>query len=66
MARSILTWDGSNLVDNAKFKYQDNDVIAKDIWLLSDDGKTLTQNAHYTSPMGEMDTKLVFAKVSAQ
>jgi len=64
--KSILTWDGSNLVDNAKFKYQDNDVIAKDIWLLSDDGKTLTQNAHYTSPMGEMDTKLVFAKVSAQ
>jgi len=64
--KSILTWEGVNLVDNAKFKFQDNDVVAKDIWILSDDGKTLTQNAHYTSTMGEMDTKFVFAKVAAQ
>jgi|SRR5580693_2706264 hypothetical protein len=64
--KSILTWEGPSLVENLKFKFQDNDVVAKDVWLLSDDGKTLTRNAHYTSPMGEMDTKFVFAKVSAQ
>src|ERR1035438_4258925 len=53
--KSILTWESSTLVDNTKLKYQDQDVLIKEIWLLSDDGKTLTQNAHYTSPMGEMD-----------
>jgi len=62
--KSILTWESSTLVDNTKLKYQDQDVTVKEIWLLSDDGKTLTQNAHYMSPMGEMDTKMVFVKVT--
>jgi len=62
--KSILTWESSTLVDNTKLKYQDQDVTVKEIWLLSDDGKTLTQNAHYTSPMGEMDTKFVYAKAT--
>jgi hypothetical protein len=62
--KSILTWESSTLVDNTKLKYQDQDVTVKEIWLLSDDGKTLTQSAHYTSPMGEMDTKMVYAKAT--
>jgi hypothetical protein len=62
--KSILTWESSTLVDNTKLKFQDQDVVVKEIWLLSDDGKTLTQNAHYTSPMGEMDTKMVYAKAT--
>ena len=62
--KSILTWESSTLVDNTKLKYQDQDVTVKEIWLLSDDGKTLTQSAHYISPMGEMDTKFVYAKAT--
>ncbi len=62
--KSTLTWESSTLVDNTKLKYQDQDVMIKEIWLLSDDGKTLTQNAHYISPMGEMDTKFVYAKAT--
>ena len=61
---SILNWEGSNLVENIKLKYQDNDVTVKDVWLLSDDGRTLTHNAHFESPMGEMDQKLVFLKIT--
>ncbi len=62
--KSILSWEGSSLAVNGKFKYQDADVTSKEVWQLSDDGKTLTQNAHYTSPMGEMDTKMVYAKAT--
>jgi hypothetical protein len=62
--KSVLSWEGSSLAVNGKFKYQDADVISKEVWLLSDDGKTLTLNAHYTSPMGEMDTKMVYAKAT--
>jgi len=62
--KSILTWESSTLVDNTKLKFQDQDVTVKEIWLLSDDGKTLTQNAHYMSPMGEMDTKMVYVKAT--
>lgn len=62
--KSILTWESSTLVDNTKLKFQDQDVTVKEIWLLSDDGKTLTQSAHYISPMGEMDTKFVYAKAT--
>jgi hypothetical protein len=62
--KSILGWESGSLVENTKLKYQDQDVTVKQVWLLSDDGKTLTQNAHYTSPMGEMDTKFVYAKAT--
>jgi hypothetical protein len=62
--KSILTWESSTLVDNTKLKFQDQDVAIKEVWLLSDDGKTLTQNAHYTSAMGEMDTKFVYVKAT--
>jgi hypothetical protein len=62
--KSILGWEGPVLVENIKLKYQDADVTVKDVWVLSDDGKTLTHSAHYESPMGEMDQKLVFAKAT--
>jgi hypothetical protein len=62
--KSILNWESSTLVDNTKLKYQDQDVTVKEIWLLSEDGKILTQNAHYVSPMGEMDTKMVYVKAT--
>jgi hypothetical protein len=60
--KSTAAWEGSNLVVNTKLKFQDNDVAIKTVWLLSDDGKTMTQNAHIASPMGEFDQKMVFEK----
>jgi len=62
--KSIMGWESATLVANGKFKYQDQDVTVKEVWKLSDDGKTLVQDAHYTSPMGEMDTKMVYAKAT--
>ncbi len=60
--KSTLAWDGPNLVVNSKLKFQDNDVTIKTTWLLSADGKTLTQMTHLTSPMGETDQKMLFEK----
>jgi hypothetical protein len=61
--KSIGGWEGNNLVVTTKLKFQDNDVEIKSVWLLSDDGKTLTQNAHITSPLGELDQKMIFEKL---
>lgn len=60
--KSTCGYEGSNLVMNTKLKFQDNDVAIKAVWLLSEDGKTMTQNAHIISPMGELDQKMVFEK----
>jgi hypothetical protein len=60
--KSIGGWEANNVVINIKLKFQDNDVAAKTTWLLSDDGKTLTQNQHLSTPMGELDQKMVFEK----
>ena len=60
--KSIGGWEANNLVVNVKLKFQDNDVEAKTTWLLSSDGKTMTQNQHLTTAMGELDQKMVFEK----
>ncbi len=60
--KSTAGWEGANMVVNTKLKFQDNDVAIKTIWLLSEDGKTMTQTAHITSPMGEFDQKMIFEK----
>lgn len=60
--KSIGGWEANNLVINVKLKFQDNDVEAKTTWLLSEDGKTMTQNQHLTTAMGELDQKMVFEK----
>ena len=60
--KSIGGWEANNLVMNVKLKFQDNDVEAKTTWLLSGDGKTLTQNQHLTTAMGELDQKMIFEK----
>lgn len=61
-AKSTARWDGSNLVVDTKLKFNDQDVRVNSVWTLSPDGKTLIQNAHLASPMGETDQKLVFEK----
>lgn len=60
--KSVATWNANNLVVNTKLQFQGSDVAIKTSWTLSDDGKTLTENAHLESPMGETDQKMVFEK----
>jgi hypothetical protein len=60
--KSIGGWEANNLVMNIKLKVQDNDVAVKATWLLSEDGKTLTQSQHLSTAMGELDQKMVFEK----
>jgi hypothetical protein len=60
--KSTAAWDANNLVVNAKLQFQGSDVSIKTTWALSDDGKTLTENVHLESPMGETDQKMVYEK----
>src|SRR5437764_3999701 len=60
--KSTAAWEGNNLIVNAKTSFNDNDITVKSSWSLSDDRKTLTQNIHFTSPMGEADQKMIFEK----
>ncbi len=60
--KSIVTWDAATLVMNSKTNFNDNEVTIKSVWSLSADGKTLTQNIHFISPMGEADQKQIFEK----
>src|SRR5579872_613539 len=62
---STLSWEGDSLVVNSKTSIQGNDITMKQVWTLSADGKTLTQNAHLAAAaLGETDQKLVFEKGS--
>ena len=61
--KSIANWDGPNLVVDTKLSFQGTDVAIKSVWILSADGKTLTQNAHLNAgPIGEADQKFIFEK----
>jgi hypothetical protein len=61
--KSKLSWDGDSLVVNSTTSLQGNDIAIKQVWTLSADGSTLTQNAHLTAAaLGETDQKLVFEK----
>ena len=61
--KNTANWEGANLVVGTKLSVQGADLAVKATWLLSDDGKTLTQSAHINAgPLGELDQKLVFEK----
>ena len=63
-AKVTAAWDAAILVVATKLnlKQMDMDIDIKSKWSLSEDGKTLTQDAHVTTPQGEMDMKFVYAK----
>jgi len=62
-AKSVANWDGPNLVVETKLSFQGTDVAIKSVWILSSDGKILTQNAHLNAgPIGEADQKFIFEK----
>jgi hypothetical protein len=55
-------WEGKTLVVDSKATFDGNDMTIHGTMVLSDDGKTLTRQAHITGPMGEGDQKLLFDK----
>ena len=60
--KSTLKWDGNALVVETKMDFQGTEVTITNRWGLSDDGKTLTVNMHFATPMGEGDAKMVYDK----
>jgi hypothetical protein len=60
--KGALTWDGDALQINSKASIQGTDIVIKDRITLGDDGKTLTDTAHVSTPQGDLDIKLVFEK----
>lgn len=61
-ATSVLKWEGSNLVITTKGKFGENDFTTVEKWELSEDGKVLTINRHFSSSFGEGDQKTVLEK----
>jgi len=59
---SIFHWDGGKLVNDSTLHVNDEDIIIKQIWILSADGNTITQKVHYDTPEGESDHTLVYEK----
>lgn len=61
--KSNANWVGPNLVVDTKLNVQGTDIAMKATWVLSPDGKTLTQNNHINAgAMGEFDQKYIFEK----
>lgn len=63
-ARSTAHWEENTLVVKTDAKFQDDPVSFQSKYTLSPDGKTLNVQGHFSGPMGEGDTKLVFNKKS--
>jgi hypothetical protein len=61
-AKSTAHWEGNTLVMHTDAKIQDDPVTIVSRYTLSPDGNTLSVQWHFSGPMGEGDTKLVFAK----
>jgi hypothetical protein len=55
-------WDGQTLVVDSKANFGGSDMTIHGTMVLSDDGKVLTRQAHFSGAMGEGDQKLVFDK----
>jgi hypothetical protein len=61
--KNSASWEGPSLVVGTKLKFQDTDVIVRSVWVLSADGKTLTETAHLVAgALGETDQTFVFEK----
>jgi hypothetical protein len=59
---STVKWDGDILLFDSKMDIQGNAMSGTDKWSLSPDGKTLTVQRHFVSPMGEGDAVIVLDK----
>ncbi len=60
--KSVAKWEGDKLVINTKGSFGGNEFSSKSTWSMSEDGKSFTVESHFTSAMGEADTRQVFDK----
>jgi len=60
--KSVVKWDGDNLVIESKGHFGDNEFTMTEKWTLSADGKTLNIVRTFKSAMGEGEQKLVLDK----
>jgi opacity protein-like surface antigen len=60
--KSAATWDGDVLQIDSKTSVQGTDVTVKDKMTLGDDGNTLSDAVHITTPQGDLDLVFVFGK----
>jgi hypothetical protein len=61
-AKGVAQWIGDKLMIESSREFQGVTLKQKDIWTVSDDGKTLTIDSHVSIPNGEFDIKQVFDK----
>ena len=57
-----VQWEGDTLVFLTVEKEGANTITTREVWTLSDDGKTLTKTRHLTSSRGVTDQKYVYDK----
>jgi hypothetical protein len=60
--KSAATWDDNALQIDSKASVQGMDLVIKDKITMGDDGKTLSDTVHITTPQGDLDLVLVFEK----
>ncbi|HEV2314307.1 MAG TPA: hypothetical protein VGR94_03300 [Candidatus Acidoferrales bacterium] len=61
LIRSV-NWEGDTLVFLTVEQERGNTLTTRDVWILSDDGMTLTKTRHLTGPRGLTDQKYVYDK----
>jgi hypothetical protein len=61
-AKSTVTWEGDTLLINSKVNANGNDIVLKDKYVTSSEGKVLTLSRHITAPQGELDQTYVYDK----
>ena len=61
LTRSVK-WEGNMLVFLTVEKEGGNTLTTREVWTLSDDGKTLVKTRHLTGPRGVTDQKYVYDK----
>jgi hypothetical protein len=57
-----VKWEGNTLVFETVEKERDATLTNKEVWMLSDDGKTLTKSFRRAGPRGESDQKYILEK----
>lgn len=60
--KSTAKWEGDELAMSGKMEFNGMEITMKGKWVLSADGKTITQTSHLVSPQGEIDMKAVYEK----
>ena len=57
-----VKWEGNALVFETVEKEHDAVLTSREVWTLSDEGKTLTKNIHRSGPRGDSDQQYILEK----